>query len=487
MFRLLILLLILALAGLGGLLARPFYRSYIERDLTNLSQIALEKSGQNGVSVSYDHLYGTATGFVDELPQKITAGQVIDQGVKGAYIDTAGVKVIPKTPSEFEGDLDSETGVIVLKGVVSSEEVRTELGEAAKAIPSVSNVDNRITVGDRIATPVWRGQIQGYMNGFFGAKGDQLRLNINDKGLHLRGAVDTEAIRNGLGQSAIPVVGDAAKVKNDLRVVPPPPASFSATRTGNNVIVEGLLPSETSRLKILAAVRAANPGKSVVDQTQLGKRMSQPWWDPRFEKLLPEFFGKIEGDGLVAYDEKALVLKGQVRGRPMRDQLVALAGTGKPETVLIRPQLEVLPIPSPVTVVQTPPPAPPEPPAPEPAKKLVQSFKAEAVYFDSASHAIKNTEKEKISRLAKAIKDSGDESVILTVGGYADKKGNPEYNRALSLRRANAVRDRLIELGIPKAQLEVDSFGEETGDWAEELLWKSRRVELSVKKKDQEE
>ena len=51
-------------------------------------------------------------------------------------------------------------------------------------------------------------------------------------------------------------------------------------------------------------------------------------------------------------------------------------------------------------------------------------------------------------------------SATLTVEGHADERGTREYNLALGARRANAVRDYLIVLGIDPNRVETVSFGE---------------------------
>jgi outer membrane protein OmpA-like peptidoglycan-associated protein len=48
----------------------------------------------------------------------------------------------------------------------------------------------------------------------------------------------------------------------------------------------------------------------------------------------------------------------------------------------------------------------------------------------------------------------------IQVTGHADRAGSEEYNRALSLRRANAVRDALVRNGLSPAQIAVAARGE---------------------------
>ena len=52
-------------------------------------------------------------------------------------------------------------------------------------------------------------------------------------------------------------------------------------------------------------------------------------------------------------------------------------------------------------------------------------------------------------------------STAMTVEGHADSRGTSEYNLALGERRAAAVRDYLVSLGVGGARLTIVSMGKE--------------------------
>jgi peptidoglycan-associated lipoprotein len=52
-------------------------------------------------------------------------------------------------------------------------------------------------------------------------------------------------------------------------------------------------------------------------------------------------------------------------------------------------------------------------------------------------------------------------AVTLTIEGHCDERGTREYNLALGERRANAVRDYLIALGVDAGRLNTISYGKE--------------------------
>ncbi|MEM9302211.1 MAG: OmpA family protein [Pseudomonadota bacterium] len=67
------------------------------------------------------------------------------------------------------------------------------------------------------------------------------------------------------------------------------------------------------------------------------------------------------------------------------------------------------------------------------------------------------------------------------IEGHTDSTGNADYNLALSLRRANAVRDYLVQLGLDPAQATAEGFGMErpiAPNDSTEGRQQNRRVEI---------
>ena len=72
----------------------------------------------------------------------------------------------------------------------------------------------------------------------------------------------------------------------------------------------------------------------------------------------------------------------------------------------------------------------------------------------------------------------------LVVEGHSDSKGNNEYNKKLSQRRAESVRNVLIQNGIPDADIKAIGYGEErlliNPEQTEVDFARNRRVEIKV-------
>lgn len=86
-------------------------------------------------------------------------------------------------------------------------------------------------------------------------------------------------------------------------------------------------------------------------------------------------------------------------------------------------------------------------------------FAANTVYFDFDSATIKPSETAKIEEVAKHLRENSLQK--LRVEGHCDERGTEQYNLALGDRRAAAVREYLINLGIAPDRIQSFSYGEE--------------------------
>ena len=75
------------------------------------------------------------------------------------------------------------------------------------------------------------------------------------------------------------------------------------------------------------------------------------------------------------------------------------------------------------------------------------------VYFEFDSAVVKPADKEKLAKLAAQAKALFVPRIC--VNGQADKQGNVDYNKKLSMRRAEAVATALSDAGYPTEQILV--------------------------------
>ena len=104
----------------------------------------------------------------------------------------------------------------------------------------------------------------------------------------------------------------------------------------------------------------------------------------------------------------------------------------------------------------------------------------ETVYFDYDSDELSPGALAVLERNAAWMRANAGTRVLIE--GNTDERGTLEYNLSLGARRANAVRNQLIRLGIPAAQLETISFGEDqpADSGHDEAAWsKNRRCDFT--------
>jgi peptidoglycan-associated lipoprotein len=121
--------------------------------------------------------------------------------------------------------------------------------------------------------------------------------------------------------------------------------------------------------------------------------------------------------------------------------------------------------------------APPPPPvaAKEPDWNTLFMQEVRDAYFDYDSAEIRADAREALQKTADFLKKYPQARVVIE--GHCDERGSTEYNLALGDRRANAVKQYLINLGIPAANLNTVSYGKEKPFCSEstEACWQQNR------------
>ena len=135
-----------------------------------------------------------------------------------------------------------------------------------------------------------------------------------------------------------------------------------------------------------------------------------------------------------------------------------------------------------------PPPPPATPPAPTPAplteeevfaRKSLDQLNSERplgdVFFELDKSDIRDDSRSLLQRNADWMKRWS--STVITVEGHCDSRGSSEYNLALGNRRASAVKDYLVSLGVPANRVTLVSKGKEQPFCSEEseACWQQNR------------
>jgi peptidoglycan-associated lipoprotein len=157
----------------------------------------------------------------------------------------------------------------------------------------------------------------------------------------------------------------------------------------------------------------------------------------------------------------------------------------------VPPPAPAPPPPPPPAATPAPPPPPPPPPAPTPppprplteeevfARKSLEQLNSEKplddVFFDLDKSDIREDGKSALQKDADWMKKWT--STQTSVEGHCDARGSSEYNLSLGSRRANAVKDYLVSLGIAANRVTIVSKGKEQPFCSEESesCWQQNR------------
>ncbi|MEP6602301.1 MAG: OmpA family protein [Nitrospirota bacterium] len=118
-----------------------------------------------------------------------------------------------------------------------------------------------------------------------------------------------------------------------------------------------------------------------------------------------------------------------------------------------------------------------------PVTKTTDSIHAD-IYFDFDRSRLSADGTAILQEKAAVLKKDGSSWAVL-VQGYADQHGPAAYNKTLATRRAGAVKQFLVELGIPETSIKVVTLGKEGAicdDQSKECQRLNRRVHLEMMK-----
>ena len=125
------------------------------------------------------------------------------------------------------------------------------------------------------------------------------------------------------------------------------------------------------------------------------------------------------------------------------------------------------------TVTVNAPPPPPPPKGPSDDELFLREVRD--AYFDFDKADIRPDARAALAQTADFLK--GHPSIKATIEGHCDERGSTEYNLALGDRRATAVKQYLVSLGVSADRLSTVSFGKEKPfcNESSESCWQQNR------------
>ena len=508
-------------------------RPRIEADLTARTESALQAAGLNWANVNFAGRDGMLGGKAVDDNEPAEALRIAS-GVWGVRGLEAQTELIKRVDTYLWSAARRENGAIRVTGYVPSLKVRKQIQDAIRAQFAKAEIEDRTELA-RGAPPVdtWISGIKFGLKQLAGLK--QGHVDITGNELNIAGEAETVPTYQGI-KTALKSPGAGLKLVGE-KVTPPvvSPYTWAAQFNRGAVTLTGHVPNDKTRDEILAHAKPLFG--TVTDQMQLAEGVPEGFG--RATRGALDQLAKLK-DGKAEISNHELVLGGEAADEATADSVRKALKAGAPAAFKVSEKIRF-----PVAVAPPPPPpvdtaalererqaerdrkladeaeakrlaAERERQAAErerqmaaakqqaeearkqaeerermtakqaEAKKCQQTLsgiaKSGVILFERAKADLKSESRSTLDRLAQAAR--GCPGYVIEVEGHTDAEGTPERNKALSERRASAVRNYLAEAGIEGERLRAIGYGETQpvapNDTPENRA-KNRRIEFAVK------
>lgn len=116
----------------------------------------------------------------------------------------------------------------------------------------------------------------------------------------------------------------------------------------------------------------------------------------------------------------------------------------------------------------------------QPAFHLSKKFSPDDIFFETSKSTLSETSKSYLLILSSFLRTNSD--LLIAIEGHADERGDNEYNLELSMKRATAVGEFLLNNGIPKSRIKLKWHGRSGASNAPNAYHLDRRVQFELTK-----
>jgi OOP family OmpA-OmpF porin len=244
------------------------------------------------------------------------------------------------------------------------------------------------------------------------------------------------------------------------------PANFHAHLEQGTLMLRGSLPDSTAHDRILRQARAAyDPAHvRVVDQLTIDSRIASPSWVSQLPGIL-SVLEPMQGARSVMIDGRFLVLSGTVPSEQVKTTILNTVSPLRSLGLELEDHMTV---------------ATAAPSSRSLQARIDELLARSQIEFDSNQATLTAGGRAALDRLVPLLTQAPRASI--EIGGHTDAYGAPDYNKDLSRRRAEAVRDYLKVHGVSHEMTAV-GYGatkpRATGN-TRAALQRNRRIELRV-------
>ena len=235
--------------------------------------------------------------------------------------------------------------------------------------------------------------------------------------------------------------------------------ALSSLSFAKDIVVEGVVPNETSKQAILAKTRLVYPQDQVIDKIQVRAVAAPNGWSDSVTKVITPDLKKVSQGKL------------------------SVKGTQVDLTGKILNQAEIQPITDSFqTLIQAPYRFSSQLSVNQAEQAVIDNaLKNRIIEFESGSSVLLPAGTQILDEMVVALNRVQGKNVKII--GHTDSQGDPTRNQPLSLQRADAVKNYLIAKGIAASRLSVEGKGSQVpvaDNATPEGRKKNRRIEFEV-------
>ncbi len=416
---------------------------------------------------------------VVELPKPVEKPKVVPQP-----------KPVAAAPYVWDALVDN--GNVVLNGTIPNEAARNLVHSLVNSrLPGINLIDNLTTGGSLPASDEdWLRGIDAGLKAVADLGGG--RAHLAERSLTVTGITRDKAMPDYVAESlrrAMPT-GFASNSQVDYQAPVEPDAYLTTLKyDGLKVVVEGAVPDQAARTKLMAQLRPLFPDREFDDRTELRKGAPDGWLQALTLGLGP--LAQLDA-GQLSLRNRSLTISGTTEDEKILAGARKKVGTSLPKGYAGSDQLVYVapPKPDPKLLAQR------QDESKYNVKKLIQQSSAlsapecqavlnsvirgKAFFASGRSELDVHATAALNSVVALARRCSG---TRVEISGHTDSDGAAAFNQRLSERRAQSVVNYLQQQGVGTEQLNAVGYGEvrpivPNDTFANKA--KNRRIDISV-------
>ncbi|CZE45780.1 OmpA family protein [Campylobacter geochelonis] len=241
-------------------------------------------------------------------------------------------------------------------------------------------------------------------------------------------------------------------------------SSNFVSKNSSEMVVSGIFSSEESLDEtILALSKFYSPVKK--DGVKFDIEADDKKWQKVLKSLSYYFATNIE-DGKLSYENGEFLLQGEALSQKAIDEISSVLNQNG---VKFQNNISIKEATTAQQVAK---------------KEIYELLYGKVIEFQTAKATLKADSSSLLDSIAALLKENPELS--LTIEGHTDSDGNAEFNKKLSLDRANSVKEYLIKSGIDSVRIDTIGYGdtkEIAPNTNEANKQKNRRVEFKIREK----